>query len=154
MTHWLKTFKNINQLNVKEISDKVTSVLDNLDVLVAQLKDADTVNNLNAAVAQLNSPKIAKTIDYLESSSKRLNKLMLELDAESLPEKLNTFLEEGTLLSRNLSAMSFELQGMAQIGGVMRATAATVKNLNQTLKQGASTMIFAAPPKPRATYGD
>jgi ABC-type transporter Mla subunit MlaD len=149
-----KTFKNINQLDIKEISDKVTSVLDNLDILVAQLKDADTVNNLNSAIAQLNSPKIAKTIKYLESATQKLNKLMLELDAESLPNKVNAFLEEGTLLSRNLNAMSLELQGMAQIDDVMRATADTVKNLNQTLKQGASTIIFAEPPKPRATYGN
>ncbi len=149
-----KTFKNINQLDVKEISDKVTSVLDKLDVLLAQLKDADTVNNLNSAIAQLNSPKIAKTIKYLESATQKLNKLMLELNAESLPRKVKAFLEEGTLLSRNLNAMSFELQGMAQIDDVMRATADTVKNLNQTLKQGASTIIFAEPPKPRATYGN
>ncbi len=149
-----KTFKNINQLDVKEISDKVTSVLDNLDVLVTQLKDADTVNNLNSAIAQLNSPKIGKTIDYLESATKKLNKLMSGLDAESLPEKVNVLLEESTLLSRNLNAMAFELQNMTQMNDAMRATAETVRNLNQTLKQGASSMIFAEPPKPRHIYRD
>lgn len=149
-----KTFRNINELNVKEISDKLTTLLTNLDTLVAELKATEVIGNINAAVTQLNSPKIGSTIEYLESTTKKLDKLLEDLDAEKLTKNLDTFFEEGTLLARNLNTMTYELQDMSEIEDVLRATADTVKELNQTLRQGASTMIFSEPPQPRRISGD
>ncbi|MEE9584866.1 MAG: MlaD family protein [Candidatus Brocadiales bacterium] len=149
-----KTFENINKFDVKTISDKLTALLDSLDTLVTELKAKDTIGNLNAAAAQLSNPKIGQTVDYLESTTKKLSKLLAELEAGNLPDKLNAFLDEGVLLSRNLNVLSFELQGMAQLDNVMRATSATVKELNQTLKRSPSTMLFSQPPQPRQISRD
>lgn len=149
-----KTFENINKFDVKSISDKLTALLDSLDTLVTELKAKDTIGNLNAAAAQLSNPKIGQTVDYLESTTKKLSKLLAELEAGNLPDKLNAFLDEGVLLSRNLNVLSFELQGMAELDNVMRATSATVKELNQTLKRSPSTMLFSQPPQPRQISRD
>jgi ABC-type transporter Mla subunit MlaD len=144
-----KTLKNLNQLDAKVISERLTALLDNLNKLITELKVAETIANLNNALAQLNNPKIAETIDYLESTVKSLNELMADLDARTLSKKMDAFLEEGILLSRNLNAMTFELQDVSGLNEVMRATADTVKELNQTLKQSPSTMLFSEPPQPR-----
>ncbi len=149
-----KTFENINKFDVKSISDKLTALLDSLDTLVTELKAKDTIGNLNAAAAQLSNPKIGQTVDYLESTTKKLSKLLAELEAGNLPDKLNAFLDEGVLLSRNLNVLSLELQGMAELDNVMRATSATVKELNQTLKRSPSAMLFSQPPQPRQISRD
>ncbi|HHT9154399.1 MAG TPA: MlaD family protein [Candidatus Tripitaka sp. YC43] len=130
-----KTLKNVNQLDVKLISDKLTNLLDNSNKLIAELKLPETVGNLNTAV-------------------KSLNELMTDLDARTLSKKTNAFLEEGLLLSRNLNATTVELQNMLEMGDVLRATSETVKELNQTLKQSPSAMLFSQPPSPRLISKD
>ncbi|HHT9133498.1 MAG TPA: MlaD family protein [Candidatus Avalokitesvara rifleensis] len=149
-----KTFRNINQLDVKEISDKLTTLLGNLDVLVAELKTSEVIGNINAAVTRLNNPKISSTLDYLESTTKKLDKLLEDINAGMLSKDLDVFLEEGTLLARNLNILTYELRDTSEIEDVLQATAETVKELNQTLRQGASTMIFSKPPQPRQISGD
>lgn len=149
-----KTFRNINQLDVKEISDKLTTLLDNLDSLTAELRDTNTIANLNAAVAQLNDPKIGETIDYMEATTKRLHNLVNELDAKGFSDKTNVLLEETILLANNLNALTFDMQNMTAINDTMRATAETVRELNQTLREGTSTLIFSEPPKPRQISRD
>lgn len=144
-----KTFQNINQLDIEKISNKLTSLLDNLDKLVAELKDSNVIGNINGAVAQLNTPKLGETLDNMEAASERLHKLIDKLDTGGFPEKINTLLDEATLLAGNLNAMTFELQNMTAMNNVMRATAETVRELNQTLREGTSTLIFSEPPKPR-----
>lgn len=133
-----KTLRNLNQLDVKAVSDKSTKLMDNLNTILAQLDNA----------------KIAGTIDNLEVTIKSLNELIADLEAKTLSEKMNVFLDEGILLSRNLNALTFELQNLAEADDVMRATADTVKELNQTLKQSPSTMLFSQPPQPRLIKGD
>jgi len=130
-----KTLKNVNQLDVKLISDKLSTLLDNSNKLFADLKLHETVGNLNTTV-------------------KSLNELMADLDAKTLSKKTNAFLEEGLLLSRNLNATTVELQNMLEMGDVLRATAETVKELNQTLKQSPSSMLFSQPPSPRLISKD
>lgn len=130
-----KTLKNVNQLDVKLISDKLTSLLDNSNKLIAELKLPQTVENLNTTV-------------------KSLDKLMVDLDAKTLSKKTNAFLEEGLLLSRNLNATTLELQNMLELDDVLRATSETVKELNQTLKQSPSAMLFSLPPSPRLISKD
>ncbi len=144
-----RTFDNLNQVDVKLISDKLTGILDNLDALVAELKATGTIENLNASLAQFNNPKITDTIGHLESTMKSLNELMRELDAKGLPKKMDALVEEVMLLSRNLNALTFELQDITEINEVTRATAAAIKELNQTLKQSPSTLLFSEPPEPR-----
>ena len=130
-----KTLKNVNQLDVKLISDKLSTLLDNSNKLFADLKLHETVGNLNTAV-------------------KSLNELMADLDSRTLSKKTNAFLEEGLLLSRNLNATTVELQNMLEMGDVLRVTSETVKELNQTLKQSPSAMIFSLPPSPRLISKD
>lgn len=130
-----KTLKNVNQLDVKLISGKLISLLDNSNKLLTELKLFETVENLNTTV-------------------KSLNELMADLDAKTLSKKTNAFLEEGILLSRNLNATTLELQNMLEMGDVLRATAETVKELNQTLKQSPSSMLFSQPPSQRLISRD
>ncbi|MFN3466555.1 MAG: MlaD family protein [Candidatus Brocadiales bacterium] len=131
------TLRNLNQLDVKAVSDKSTKLMDNLNTLLAQLDNA----------------KIAGTIDNLEVTVKSLNELIADLKAKTLSGKLNVFLDEGILLSRNLNALTFELQDLTEADDAMGATADTVKELNQTLKQSPSTMLFSEPPQPRLIKG-
>ncbi|OHB89456.1 MAG: hypothetical protein A3E19_06895 [Planctomycetes bacterium RIFCSPHIGHO2_12_FULL_52_36] len=130
-----KTLKNVNQLDVKLISDKLSTLLDNSNKLFADLKLHETVGNLNTTV-------------------KSLNELMADLDAKTLSKKTNAFLEEGILLSRNLNATTVELQNMLEMDDILRATGETVKELNQTLKQSPSAMLFSQPPQPRVISRD
>ena len=149
-----KTLKHFTKFDVQAISDKLTSLLDNMDVLVAQFKDANTIENLNAAVAQLNNPKVGETIDYMEATTKRLHEIVDQISAEGLTDKVNALLDEASLLAGNLNAVTFELQNMTALNGTLMAAQETVRELNQTLRQGASTLIFSEPPKPRKFSGD
>ncbi|MCQ4573731.1 MAG: MlaD family protein [Candidatus Brocadiales bacterium] len=149
-----KTVNNINQLDIKKISDKLTTLLDNLDTLVAELKDSNVVTNINKAVAQLNNPKIGETIGHMEATAKKLHTLVSRLEEDGAADKLNALLDNVSMLAGNLNAVTFELQNMTALNGTLMAAQETVRELNQTLREGASTLIFSEPPKPRKISGD
>lgn len=137
-------------LAANQIFDRIGHLSSELGALLTELKTSQSVENLNKALTQFNNPKIGETIDHLESATKSINELMKEIDAE----KMGTFLEEWTLLSRNLNALASELRDMTEMDDVIRATAETVKELNQTLKQSPSTILFSQPPQPRTISAD
>lgn len=165
-----RIFSQIQQLDVKGISDRLNASLDTLNNLIGRKEWEETLKNIQEATGSLRAVSVrveemldkpgvegalanaADTLKALSEISSRLNAELASLDlAEQVKRssaKFDRFMEEGTGTARDIRLLALqEEDSLSSLVDNLRRTTDALNNLILSLQDNPSQIFFAEPPK-------
>lgn len=164
-----RVFAQIQQLDVKGISDRLNASLDTLNNLIGRREWELTLRNIEKATnslrdvsariqGMLDKPGVedslthaADTLKTLSEISSRLNAELASLDlAEQVRRssaKFDRFMEEGAGTARDIRLLALqEEDSLSSLVENLRRTTEALNNLILSLRDNPSQILFAEPP--------
>lgn len=165
-----RVFAQIQQLDVKGISDRLNASLDTLNNLIGRKEWEQTLRNIEKATnslrdvsariqGMLDKPGVedslahaADTLKALSEISSRLNAELASLDlAEQVRRssaKFDQFMEEGAGTARDIRLLALqEEDSLSSLVENLRRTTEVLNNLILSLRDNPSQILFAEPPQ-------
>lgn len=165
-----RVFAQIQQLDVRGISDRLNTSLDTLNKLIGRKEWEETLKNVQEATNSLrmvsarvqgllDKPGVeevlahgAETLKALSEIASRLNQELARLPlAEQVSRssgKFDRFMEEGAGTARDIRLLALEEQeNLSSLVENLRRTTEALNNLVLSLRDNPSQILFAKPPE-------